>query len=125
MYKLVLILFCLLFGATGFSQEKLRPKKAKELPNSFQSNTSQRDSISNRPSKKVAKNEKANIKDYLIITRENDTIQLDTTLTIYKEYKFNYLRKDDFELLPFNNMGQTYNTLSKNFKSNRSIYSYF
>lgn len=118
MYKLVLILFCLLFGATGFSQEKLRPKKSKELPNSFQSNTAQRDSISNRPSKKVAKNEKANIKDYLIITRENDTIQLDTTLTIYKEYKFNYLRKDDFELLPFNNMGQTYNTLSKNFKSN-------
>ena len=105
-------------GNTAFSQEKLIKNKPKDLPENFQSNRVGRDSISNRLSKKVAKNEKANIKDYLIITRQNDTIQLDTTLTIYKEYKFNYLRKDDFELLPFSNMGQTYNTLSENFKSN-------
>jgi len=105
-------------GNTAFSQEKLIKNKSKDLPENFQSNRVGRDSISNRLSKKVAKNEKANIKDYLIITRQNDTIQLDTTLTIYKEYKFNYLRKDDFELLPFSNMGQTYNTLSENFKSN-------
>ena len=105
-------------GNTAFSQEKLIKNKSKDLPENFQPNQSGLDSISNRPSKKVAKNEKANIKDYLIITRQNDTIQLDTTLTIYKEYKFNYLRKDDFELLPFSNMGQTYNTLSENFKSN-------
>jgi len=118
MYKLVLIFFFLTLGNTAFSQEKLIPKQSKRLPENSPSNPSGRDSIPNRPSKKVAKNEKANIKDYLIITRENDTIQLDTTLTIYKEYKFNYLRKDDFELLPFSNMGQTYNTLSKNFKSN-------
>ena len=105
-------------GNTAFSQEKLIKNKSKDLSENFQSNRVGRDSISNRLSKKVAKNEKANIKDYLIITRQNDTIQLDTTLTIYKEYKFNYLRKDDFELLPFSNMGQTYNTLSENFKSN-------
>ena len=105
-------------GNTAFSQEKLIKNKSKDLPENFQSNRVGRDSISNRLSKKVAKNEKANIKDYLIITRQNDTSQLDTTLTIYKEYKFNYLRKDDFELLPFSNMGQTYNTLSENFKSN-------
>jgi hypothetical protein len=118
MYKLILILFCLHLGNTAFSQEKLIKNKSKDLPENVQSNRVGRDSISNRLSKKVAKNEKANIKDYLIITRQNDTIQLDTTLTIYKEYKFNYLRKDDFELLPFSNMGQTYNTLSENFKSN-------
>ena len=118
MYKLVLILFCLLLGTTAFSQEKFIPKKSKGLPKNFEPNRQGRDSISDRPSKKVVKNEKANIKDYLIISRKNDTIQLDTTLSIYKEYKFNYLRKDDFELLPFSNMGQTYNTLSENFKSN-------
>ena len=118
MYKLVLILFCLQVGNSAFSQEKLIKNKSKDLPENFQPNQSGLDSISNRPSKKVAKNEKANIKDYLIITIQNDTTQLDTTLTIHKEYKFNYLRKDDFELLPFSNMGQTYNTLSENFKSN-------
>ncbi len=51
------------------------------------------------------------IKDYKIISYERDTTYLDTTLTIQKEYKYNYLRKDDFELMPFANMGQPYNTL--------------
>ncbi|MCF4100898.1 putative porin, partial [Gillisia sp. M10.2A] len=46
----------------------------------------------------------------------NDTTFLDTTLTIQKDYKFNYLRKDNFELLPFANVGQTYNSLSHNSK---------
>jgi len=49
---------------------------------------------------------------YKIITVQNDTTYLDTTLTIQKDYKFNYLRKDNFELLPFSNTGQTYNSLS-------------
>jgi len=79
------------------------------------------DSLTNRSSKKAVKSDEAKIQDYLIITRENDTIQVDTTLSIYKDYKFNYLRKDDFEILPFSNMGQTYNTLSHNFKSSSLI----
>lgn len=71
------------------------------------------DSIPNRDSRKVTKNTKAKIEDYKIISRTHDTTYVDTTLTIQKEFKFNYLRKDYFELLPFNNMGQTYNSLSK------------
>jgi len=51
------------------------------------------------------------IKDYKIITFERDTTFLDTTLTIQKEYKYNYLREDDFELMSFSNIGQAYNTL--------------
>lgn len=49
---------------------------------------------------------------YKIISVKNDTTHLDTTLTILKDYKFNYLRKNNFELLPFSNTGQTYNSLS-------------
>ena len=49
---------------------------------------------------------------YKIISVKNDTTHLDTTLTILKDYKFNYLRKDNFELLPFSNTGQPYNSLS-------------
>lgn len=52
------------------------------------------------------------IQDYKIISVKNDTTYLDTTLTILKDYKFNYLRKDNFELLPFSNTGQPYNNLS-------------
>jgi hypothetical protein len=54
------------------------------------------------------------ITDYKIIGYQSDTTFVDTTLSIQKEYKFNYLRKDDFELLPFSNVGQTYNTLGRN-----------
>jgi hypothetical protein len=55
------------------------------------------------------------IKDYKIISFQRDTTYLDTTLTINKEYKYNYIRTDDFELMPFGNIGQTYNTLGYNF----------
>ncbi|GAA4307288.1 putative porin [Christiangramia aestuarii] len=52
------------------------------------------------------------VKEYKIISIHKDTISLDTTLSIRKDYKFNYLRKDNFELLSFSNTGQTYNSLS-------------
>jgi len=57
------------------------------------------------------------VTDYLIISSENDTTYVDTTLSIKKDYKFNYLRKDDFGLMPFSNMGQTYNRLTYNFQN--------
>lgn len=56
------------------------------------------------------------IKDYKIISHARDTTFLDTTLTIEKEYKYNYLRKDDFELMPFANVGQPYNKLGVDFE---------
>ena len=44
----------------------------------------------------------------------NDTVLLDTSLTIKKYYQFNYRKKDNLELLKFNNVGQVYNNLSFN-----------
>ncbi|WP_188370678.1 putative porin [Muriicola marianensis] len=51
------------------------------------------------------------IEEYKIISYSRDTTYLDTTLTIQKEYRYNYLRRDDFELMPFANVGQPYNSL--------------
>ena len=65
---------------------------------------------------KNKKQEKGKITDYLIVNSESDTTYVDTTLTINKDYKFNYLRKDDFEVIPFSNVGQTYNSLTYNFQ---------
>lgn len=48
---------------------------------------------------------------YKIITIDRDTTIVDTSLTIKRHYISNYLRKDNFGLLPFSNEGQTYNTL--------------
>ena len=106
MNKLVLIFFCLVFTNSVFSQRKLGLGGGVGLPQRGADNGQfSRDSLSGKPSRKAVKNEEAKIQDYLIITRENDTIQVDTTLSINKDYKFNYLRRDDFELLPFSNMG--------------------
>lgn len=55
------------------------------------------------------------IRDYKIISYTRDTTYLDTTLSILKEYKYNYLRKDNFELMPFANVGQPYNKLGVDF----------
>lgn len=54
---------------------------------------------------------KAPIDWYKIISINRDTIAMDTTLTIKREYRFNYLRKDLFGLLPLPNEGHPYNVL--------------
>ncbi len=56
----------------------------------------------------------ATIDMYRIIQYQK-TIALDTSLTVQKDYKFNYLRKDYFELLPFVNMGHAFNRLGHDF----------
>ncbi len=63
----------------------------------------------------VNKQKKAPIDLYKIISADRDTSFVDTTLTIEKQYKFNYLREDTFELLPFANVGTPYNELAKSF----------
>lgn len=63
--------------------------------------------------------EKPPIELYKYISMDRDTTYLDTTLSIHKMYRFNYLRKDNLELLPFSNVGQTYNKLAYDFQSIR------
>lgn len=62
----------------------------------------------------------ASIDMYLRFNTEVDTSIVDTTLTIKKDYKFNYLQKDNFGLMPFANIGQTYNSLSFNSINNNT-----
>jgi hypothetical protein len=59
----------------------------------------------------IKKDTVAPIDKYRFVSIDRDTTYLDTSLTIQREYSFNYLRKDNFGLLPFPNEGQTYNTL--------------
>ena len=73
-----------------------------------------RNNYGNQKSTRLLKNLDAKIEDYLIINHYGDTIIVDTSLTINKFHRINYLRKDNFELLPFSNTGHTYNNLSYN-----------
>ena len=67
------------------------------------------------------KQPKAAYDQYRIITLQKDTTYIDTSLSIKKEYEFNYLRKDIFGLLAFANEGQTYATLDFGLKKNQSF----
>ena len=118
MYKYALVFILLLFSKNLFGQidRELRQPEGGEM-RKMDLRDRGLDSIADRGTRKVAKNEKAKIEDYKIISRRRDTVHVDTTLTIQKEFKFNYLRRDYFDLLPFNNMGQTYITLSKDMSS--------
>ena len=112
MKHLILVLF-ILIPIILFAQDptpNTPTQKSQQLPVGNNSTASQdvqkQDSAAKPP-----------ISLYKIITVKRDTIILDTSLTIQKDYKFNYLRKDNFELLPFNNVGQTYNSLARDIKS--------
>ena len=70
-----------------------------------------------RKGSNIKTKDSVSIRDYKIVSYSRDTTFLDTTLTIKKEYKYNYIREDDFELMPFANMGQPYNELGKSFFS--------
>ncbi|HMC02467.1 MAG TPA: putative porin, partial [Flavobacteriaceae bacterium] len=112
------ILLFALFEGLVFCQETER-NAPKQLDSSKIQNRVLRDSTNRtKASAQGLKNEKALISDYLIVSHSNDTTFVDTTLTINKYYKFNYLRKDNFELLAFSNLGQTYNNLGYSFYTN-------
>ena len=78
------------------------------------SENSESEGESNRKFSKPTEKQKRAPKDsYKIISVERDTTYLDTSLSIHKEYKFNYLRRDDFELESSVNIGGTYTQLAK------------
>ena len=55
---------------------------------------------------------------YKIYYLDGRTETVDTSLTISKDYKFNFTRKDNFELIKMSNVGHTYNNLGYNLTHN-------
>ena len=71
--------------------------------------------------KPITEMEEITIEDYKIYFSDGTETHVDTTLTINKDYHFNYLRKDYFELLPFANVGETFNKLGYDFQDQKLI----
>ena len=94
-----------------FSQRDLKLAKLNQYSNK------QSDSTNTSSSTKVTLSGKTKYTDYKIISHKRDTTYIDTTLTLQKEYKFNYLRKDLFEFLEFHNQGQAVNNLGYSFNN--------
>lgn len=102
--RILFFLSFLLLPLSGFSQTKITSIFG------FDSEYNSSDSIK-KPKKE------ATLDQYKIITLERDTVYIDTSLTIKKFYNFNYLRRDNFGLMPLSNEGQTYNTLQYSLNS--------
>ncbi|WP_303319087.1 putative porin [Flavivirga abyssicola] len=124
MKKLFFFLFLICFFNQLGAQEKPVNSKIRQSERVLKEQDTINRGQAKRSTPKDSKKPKAKIQDYLIISHENDTTFVDTTLTIQKEYKFNYLRRDDFGLIPFSNLGQTYNSLTHNFESTSTMPSF-
>jgi len=111
MSKYCIILFFLLL--TISTQSQITPKDPSRVTDSF--DRPGQDTIRNKKMINVKLTGKTHFTDYKILSYKKDTTYIDTTLTIDKDYLFNYLRKDNFELLPFHNQGQTFNQLGYSF----------
>ena len=70
------------------------------------------DSISHQKDSLRSKVPKLPATDYKIFTLSNDTISVDTTLSIRRYYRFNPQFRDDFAYLSFQNMGQALTRLT-------------
>ncbi|TBN00834.1 hypothetical protein EYD45_13490 [Hyunsoonleella flava] len=128
MQKLAIVLFFVLCSTVVFGQTDPEEKppvkdsdstvvKVKDSASIANQKKQRKESLLGKLTKGNDEDEKAKIQDYLIISHDNDTTFVDTTLTIQKEYKFNYLRRDNFGLMPFSNLGQTYNSLTFDFQN--------
>ncbi|QGK75340.1 putative porin [Flavobacterium sp. SLB02] len=100
--RIFFFLYLLVVPTLLFSQEKNTSKNSLDMNTKYSSIT---DTIKKKKAKIAA------IDQYQIITLEHDTTYVDTSLTLKSAYKQNNLRRDDFGLLSFANIGQTYNTL--------------
>ena len=114
MHKFIFLVFFVGLTCNCYSQKKLNASTAKVGEDPFKN-----DSTFVKKSKGFK--DVAEINMYLQFNTEIDTAIVDTTLSIKKDYKFNYLQKDNFGLMPFANMGQTYNSLILDFASDDII----
>ena len=120
MQKILIFIVIFLVNTVVFSQIKLNDK----VLNTDGTTTNGRllnDSINNSDEIKVELDGTTHFTDYKIISFAKDTTILDTTLSLKKERVFNYIRKNNFELMPLHNLGQNFNHLAYDF-SNAEIF---
>ena len=107
---IILFLFCLTM--TGFAQ--IRQQDYNDIDNRFVDEYGDSTSVFQKEIQ-VELSDETFYEDYKIINQKFDTTYVDTTLSINKNYSFNFLRKDNLDFMPFHNPGQSYNNLAYQF----------
>tara|TARA_B110000003_G_scaffold9602_1_gene9898 strand:- start:21142 stop:23121 length:1980 start_codon:yes stop_codon:yes gene_type:complete len=124
--KKIILFFLVCFLTNSIYAQTFQPSKKsdKSRIKSGRNNFMLNDSISgsgNSKTRKINLSAETKYTDYKIFSFYKDTSFVDTTLNIKKNYKFNFLRKDNFGLLPFHNIGQTFNRLTYDYDQIGSI----
>ena len=104
MQKFFLVLSFFLIQTTIFSQSDDLEGKLKAQEEAL------------KEKNKVEEKDTLNTDYYKIFYLDGRIDNVDTTLNIYKDYKFNFLREDSFDLISFANSAHTYNKLAYNFR---------
>ncbi len=104
MQKFFLVLTFFLIQTTIFSQSVDLEAKLK----------AQEEALKDKS--KVEEKDTLNTDYYKIFFLDGRIENVDTTLNIHKDYKFNFLRDDSFDLISFANSAHTYNKLAYDFK---------
>ncbi len=117
MSKLVLFFLLFLLAFPLFSQIRIKEKTLSPEGGTLTNGRNLNDTLNrqNKDEITVELDGKTHYTDYKIISFFKDTTIVDTTLTLQKERIFNYIRKNNFELLHLHNLGQTFNKLSYDF----------
>ncbi len=97
MHKIFLVLIFFSFPLIIFSQQDMTDEEILKGKEQLKKETE----------KKSKKKGTLLIENYKFFLYKKTEKYVDTSLTIYKDYKFNFLRKDNFELLSFANVGHT------------------
>ena len=104
MQKFFLVLSFFLIQSSMFSQSDDKEGKLKAREEAM------------KDKGKVEEKDTLNTDYYKIFYLDGRIDTVDTTLNINKDYKFNFLREDSFDLISFANSAHTYNKLAYDFK---------
>lgn len=115
-YLSLLVFLCFIFSASA----QIRQDQFTGMDNRFNEYPTDSTRLGNNEIE-IELSEETFFEDYKVINFDNDTTFIDTSLVIDKHYKFNYLIKDNLELMAFANQGQTFNNLAYSFDDN-SLY---
>ncbi len=115
MLRRIAILFSLAVTLSNLAQ--IKPKTLTSDGGALTNGRMQNDTLTNPYQEEVSieLDGKTHYTDYKVISYAKDTTVVDTTLSLKKERLFNYIRKNNFELLPLHNLGQTFNRLGYDF----------
>ncbi|WP_298902723.1 putative porin [uncultured Psychroserpens sp.] len=121
MLRSYIVYVFIFFSISTFYAQTLEPNKNVKANKKILQPNTLNDSVRTRGKTNKVNSSVAKIEQYKMYDLDGNIELVDTSLTIQKEYKFNYLRKDNFGLIAFANLGQTYNQLSRDFKGHRLL----